>query len=236
MIKDNLDPLENLYSGLSPNTHTLLVHVLYTNAELSYGSFYQEMFQILRSSNIKTVLDVGGCTGEFTKVMIENIPSIKKSIIVEPLSSNYHFIKYRFCYESRIEVVKKCVFYCEEKTLGIYRNGNFGGAQVIFTKDDSIEHSEIVDMCSLEDFPICDFIKLDVEGSEWRIIENSTNLDKFKFIQIEFHDLPEWHSAYNWHSFIENYLPNHQILIDGKNCEREWGGSWFEQVLLKRKT
>ena len=39
------------------------------------------------------------------------------------------------------------------------------------------------------------FLELyDKVDAEWRIIENSTSLDQFKFIQIEFHDLRNWTS------------------------------------------
>ena len=179
---------------------------------------------------LKTVLDVGGCTGQFSKVMMEKLPSIEKCIIIEPLSRNYHFIKYRFCNEKRIEVLKKCIFYGEE-TMDLYaEDGNVGGAHI-----SSSQNAETVKTSPLEDLPVCDFIKIDVESAEWRIIENSTSLDQFKFIQIEFHDLRNWYYARDWKNFLEKNLPNHEVIMDGKDYPRKWGGSWFEQVLLKRK-
>jgi FkbM family methyltransferase len=229
MILDNLDSLEDLSSGLQSKTTSLLGHVMYTNNELMYANFYQTMFDILKDEQIKTVLDVGGCTGEFSKIMMEKIPSIEKCIIVEPLTRNYHFIKYRFCNESRIEVLKKCVFYGQDTIDLFAEDGNVGGAHM-----SSSQNAETIKTSPLEDFPVCDFIKLDVESAEWRIIENSTSLDKFTFIQIEFHDLLNWHSAGDWENFLKKHLPNHEVIIDGKDFPREWGGSWFEQVLLKR--
>jgi len=228
MILDNLDSLHDLYSGIRSKTTSLLGHVMYTNIELMHGNFYQTMFDILKYEQIKTVLDVGGCTGQFSKIMMEKIPSIEKCIIVEPLTRNYHFIKYRFCNESRIEVLKKCIFYGQD-TIGLFNESNVGGAHM-----SSSQNAEIIKTSPLEDFPVCDFIKLDVESAEWRIIENSTSLNKFTFIQIEFHDLLGWHSAGDWENYLKKHLPNHEVIMNGKDFPREWGGSWFEQVLLKR--
>ena len=124
--------------------HLLLGHVIYTNNELYYASKYSQNW------DIKTVLDVGGCTGQFSKVMMEKLPSIEKCIIIEPLSRNYHFIKYRFCNEKRIEVLKKCIFYGEE-TMDLYaEDGNVGGAHI-----SSSQNAETVEL------PVCDFIKID---------------------------------------------------------------------------
>ena len=230
MILDNLDSLEDICSGVKNKTSSLLGHVIYTNNELYYATFYQAMFDILKTEDIKTVLDVGGCTGQFSKVMMEKLPSIEKCIIIEPLSRNYHFIKYRFCNEKRIEVLKKCIFYGEE-TMDLYaEDGNVGGAHI-----SSSQNAETVKTSPLEDLPVCDFIKIDVESAEWRIIENSTSLDQFKFIQIEFHDLRNWYYARDWKNFLEKNLLNHEVIMDGKDFPRKWGGSWFEQVLLKRK-
>ena len=230
MILDNLDSLEAICSGVKNKTSSLLGHVIYTNNELYYATFYQAMFDILKTEDIKTVLDVGGCTGQFSKVMMEKLPSIEKCIIIESLSRNYHFIKYRFCNEKRIEVLKKCIFYGEE-TMDLYaEDGNVGGAHI-----SSSQNAETVKTSPLEDLPVCDFIKIDVESAEWRIIENSTSLDQFKFIQIEFHDLRNWYYARDWKNFLEKNLPNHEVIMDGKDYPRKWGGSWFEQVLLKRK-
>lgn len=230
MVTDNLNSLETLQSGIECNTTSLLGHVIYTNNELLHGTFYQTMFDVLESEQIKTVLDVGGCTGEFSKIMMEKIPSIEKCIIIEPLTRNYHFIKYRFCNENKIKVLKQCIFYGKEEIHLFAEDGNVGGAQ-----QSSYVNAEIIKTSSLEDLPICDFIKIDVESAEWNIIENSTNLDKFKFIQIEFHDFGEFCRKDDWNSFIEKNLPNHEILLDGKNIYRTWGVSWGEQVLLKRK-
>ena len=230
MILDNLDSLGDLYSGIQSKTTSLLGHVMYTNNELMYGNFYQSMFDVLKDEQIKTVLDVGGCTGQFSKIMMEKIPSIEKCIIVEPLTRNYHFIKYRFCNESRIEVLRKCVFYGQDTINLFNESGNVGGAHM-----SASQNGETIKTSPLEDFPICDFIKFDVESAEWRIIENSTSLDQFKFIQIEFHDLLDWHYAGDWKNFLEKHLPNHEVIMDGKDFPREWGGSWFEQVLLRKK-
>ena len=235
MIYDNLNSYDDLVNGIESKSNSLLGHVLYTRKELNEGTFYQEMFNRISNSGIRSIIDVGGCTGEFTKKMMEIIPSIEKAIIVEPLSSNFHFIKYRFSHEKRIQVVKKCVYYDQDSLkLHIPKCGNVGGACGVMSEKNSSDY-EVVDVIPIESLPIYDFIKIDVEGAEWRIIENSTNLKKFKYIQLEFHNLNGWHSYREWHKFVKEHLPDYEILVDGNDCYREWGGSWFEQVLLKNK-
>lgn len=235
-VNDNLNPVEQLNTGIKSSTRSLIEHVCYTRNELLYGSFYLEMLNCILNKNIETILDIGGCTGEFTKVLMELIPSIKKSTIIEPFGRNYHFINYRFYDEPKVDIIKKCVYYGQDKMkLVLPIDGNVGGVSGNHKEENKSSVEEIVDVISIEELPVCDFVKIDVEGSEWRIIENSENLKKFKFIQIEFHDLPGWHSAKNWHEFVEKHLPDHRVIIDGKNCPREWGGSFFEQVLLYNK-
>ena len=57
-----------------------------------------------------------------------------------------------------------------------------------------------------------DFVKIDVEGCEYNIIENSSYLKTVKFIEIEFHNYD-----INISDFIRKNLPSHKIEIFGLN-------------------
>jgi len=111
------------------------------------------------------------------------------------------------------------------KMVGIYYGANSAG--LLASPDgnrggDSIEEAgtehmgyterevtQVVNLRTLEDelpeHP--DFVKIDVEGSEYNIIMNSQILQTVKYLLIEWHDsdidLPE---------FCADYLPNHEIV------------------------
>lgn len=232
-IKDNLDPIEDFFYGISNvkdyhnATHTALSHMIYTHLEWVNGKFFKEVIEILKNAEIESMIDVGGCNGHVSKLLLEFIDTLKQSIIVEPIPKNYHFINFRFCEESRIQICPKAIYYGKDTLTLNSEDGNFGG----FHKSN---HGYNAPTITLEKFPIPDFLKLDVEGSEYNIIENSTNLKKVPFINIEFHD-SEDKSCSEWEDYVSTHFPEHKIGLNGKDFMRFDHLSYHEQVLLVPK-
>lgn len=198
---------------------TLLDHVIYTRNEWNLP-FYQRVLAYLRKESIVSMIDLGGCTGEVSIMAKELIPSLSHIIIVEPVEENFMFLQTR-CPSHLFHVVKAAVYY-GGSSVSLYQNDpnnmNVGGWST-FEKNQSNCLEEIRTI-PLEDFPVCDFIKIDIEGGEENLLINSTNIHKFKYILLETHG----NNRLDPEGFVRRLLPNHIII---ETC--------VEQVFLKLK-
>lgn len=195
-----------------PNTHE--EHITYTRNELRDLPYYQQMLSVLMGEEIKYYLDIGANVGEFRNIIVEKIPTIIKSFLIEPEESNFNFLKEN--------VTKKddCVFFNVAVGYGsnsgqILRSSNVGGHQIE-------KESGNVEIKELESFniPIVDLLKMDVEGMEYEIIQESSYLKKVKWMDIEFHQTPDQSNNHFVKSFILENLPTFDIIVyqnDGLN-------------------
>ena len=186
-------------------------HVIYTRDELNNWPYYQEMFSILSREDIKSYLDIGANTGEFRNQVVAKICTIQESYMVEPETENFNFIT-NHCGGWYV-LIKAAIGYGGPSRCSLIRSSNVGGHQIGKTEGD-------VDLKTIEDLdiPIVDFVKIDVEGMEDEIIENSTYLRSVKWIDIEFHRDPSTVQA-----FLEKNLPNFDIALYQKGQGIEYG-------------
>lgn len=153
--------------------------------QIAEHSFYDDKF----GSEI-VVIDIGACRGEFINEM-DKVYKIKKAILVEAnpvlyrqLSNRENYIIYNnaaskdddtiitFYEDPRAAYVGSCVFN--------YFNG-------IPHKLKSISLETLI---KSNDVDVVDILKIDVEGSEYEILENISDdiLQKINQITVEFHD------------------------------------------------
>jgi len=196
-------------------TSTLEKHQVYTRNEFKDNEYYSKVLDVLKSNDIKSMIDAGACTGEVTKVMFEFIPTLKISYLIEPMKENIEFIKENLK-EYQTEVINKALLY-GEKTVSFGKiPHNVGGGSVFLQGD------RVVDTITLEELPLVDFLKMDIEGLEANVIKNSTNLQKTKFIEVEFHHYDELlEKEENRIPFVNEWLPNHKVLFGGKGTDKE---------------
>lgn len=188
--------------------NTLEDHVKYTRDEWSNVEYYINLLEYLKTKNIKSFMDLGGCVGEVSNILNENL-NLDKIYIIEPVIENYNFIVNKFINTKNIFIFNKAIYYGSDTIeLGQMTSYvNVGGWA--FSNEHEI-NKVAVETIKLEELPICDFIKIDIEGSEYNLIVNSKNLRKFKFIALELHsDLID-----NYQELIAKYLPNHKIIFN----------------------
>lgn len=169
------------------------------------------MLEVLAEHKIRSSLDIGGCTGEVTKVLQESIPTLKRCVIVEAISDNVDFIRKNVS----AEVFHRALYYgVDEITLA--KLPNVGGATV---HGDSCPYGcENVKTITLEELGTFDFVKIDIEGAERNVIENSTILRTIPFIEIEFHHYDEELQFTDKRpDFLRQWLPNHRIVCGGND-------------------
>jgi FkbM family methyltransferase len=169
-----------------------------------YISLFPHYFELItQETDIKTVFDLGCNVGAFVKLVNSKIKTIQEIVAFEPDIDNFNYIK-NANYEN-LTIYNVGIFYgATECTVNGIGDNNIGGYMVGTIEDDhtDIWRSRIVEypgkkfsLQKLENFTVgreLDLIKIDVEASEYNIIDNSTSLKEFKWIIVEFHnhDLP----------------------------------------------
>lgn len=185
-------------------------HIKYTRNELNNWPYYVEMFRILADENIESYLDIGANVGEFRNVVVEKLPTIKVSYLVEPEENNFNFLVDHV--DRRCILINAAIGY-GSSSCSLERSSNVGGHQVVKGEGD-------IELKTLEELGILpvDLVKIDVEGMEDEIIENSTYLKSVKWIDVEFHREPSTVRA-----FLEENLPNFDIVLYQKGQGIEYG-------------
>lgn len=195
-------------------------HIYYTQNEWNTVDYFIKVVDFLNEKKIKSMIDAGGCTGEVTKILLEKVTSLEKAIIIEAVEENYNFICNRLNGDGVVNVVNNALFYGEDYISLGQCDSNVGGW--------SFQHfnnkTNKVKTITLEEFPIVDFIKIDIEGAEKNVICNSKNIHEIPFIEIEFHDDLEL----NWEKYVKEFLPNHEVVFSGSPDR-------IQNVLLSKK-
>lgn len=194
--------------------NTLYEHIKYTENEWNNVDYFINVLNFLENKNIKKVLDVGGCTGKVSSILIEKIPSIEKIIILEPIEENFNFIKKEMELLNKVEIMQKALYYGKTQIQLGQCDDNVGG----WSFEHSMNKTDYIQTITLEQFFDIDFLKMDIEGSEKNVIENSTYIHDIPYLEIEFHfDL--W---LDWKEFVIKNLTNHEIkftsLSNRSNC------------------
>lgn len=195
------------------DTSTLEKHKDYTRNEYKDNPYYAFVLKTLKKAKIISMIDAGACTGEVTKMMFRSIPTLKKAYLIEPMEENIEFIKENLK-NYDVEVINKALIYGEETVSFGKLPHNVGGGSVFLQGDRKVK------TIKLEELPVVDFLKMDIEGLEANIIQNSKNLQKIKFLEIEFHHYDELlcHKE-NRVPFVTKWLPNHKVLLDSSDKE-----------------
>jgi FkbM family methyltransferase len=215
------------------NTHNLESHLNYTKNEWVNSQYYKKVLDFLEEKKIKNFMDVGACSGGISDIFFAGIQSLKKCIMVEPIEDNYNFIVNRFGNDSKRLVINKAVYY-NSPTINIGQVGSNVGGYSFQSSINSIEFPTI----TIEDIVRenrnflegdIDFIKIDIEGAEYNLIQNSEILRTIPYIEVEFHNNPEYNIDTKtnirhdvWGQFMEKYLPNHRLVYGGKNEKVIW--------------
>lgn len=201
------------YSTLTQKQHKDYTHNEWTNYE-----YFNEVIKYLKEQSITSFIDIGGCSGEVSKILIEKVPTIKYGLIFEPDIKNYEFILENVN-SKNVLVENKAVYYGKNKiNLSIKSEWKNIGSWSVFFNEEYPENSIEVECTELDLYlkkNEYDFIKIDIEGSEFNLLENSTNLKDIKFIELEIHyhhyDTIKQDKTENMVEYLKKYLPNHEI-------------------------
>lgn len=181
-------------------------HASYTRNELDSYQYYIDVIEYLRNAGIKSYLDIGANIGEFCNVLFEKIPTLREAHLIECESENIKFLKNNIK-PTKVVIYKLAVGYNMSNPI-LIANDNVGGFKIV---DGNSNIDSNINMSTLENLnlPIVDFVKIDIEGGEYNIIENSDYIQKIKYIDIEFHDYDNFPTV----KYISEKFKNHRIKI-----------------------
>lgn len=170
-IKTNFSRYETVYNRLaddiSKNTFYNLVNFKYSGDmrymrgfDFAIDKQYFEQFVItslMRRGGV--FVDAGGFDGGSTKQYIEFFPDYKEILLFEPAAENIEIAKSNLSGYKNIQYITKGLS-DKAQTLCF----NFLGSQSSVDANGTQE----IQVCALDDFALerCDFIKMDIEGSE----------------------------------------------------------------------
>lgn len=178
---------------------------------------------IFEKNEIRSLLDIGANTGAVIEFVLSR-HKLDSVYAFEPDPMNFQILSEnmkKVCRDDiHCELFNNAVYYGVKKSKAFGCNdGNPGGMFLEGVNEEfaNAQTSEITDLifhCStLEEFLLhvkkIDLCKIDVEGSEWNIIENSSFInERVDHILLEHH----WLDANSSTQFLNKHLPHHEII------------------------
>jgi len=182
----------------------------HTRKELIEEPYFIALINTLKFNEIESYVDVGANTGEFSNILFEQIPSLKNAYLIEPEENNYNFLQNNI--KNKSVLYKVAIGYNYTSGVLVNDDNNAGGHLLREMKhvDTSFSSVEIKTLEELE-LPIVDFIKIDIEGGEYNVIENSSYLHQIRWIDIEFHGNIDI-------DYVETNFPEYHIMLYAHIC------------------
>lgn len=199
------------------------------------SSVYKTIFDFLFDKDIKTIIDIGASSGIATLLFLELL-DVERIYCIEPDKENYELLIKNTCdYRDIVDTYNIGIYYGvtsanvvgtgDESPLGyMVENAtvehNYPGGTILY-KDKKFKLSPLEKVIKI---PV-DFIKMDVEGSEYNIVKNSRSINTTRILLISFHN----HRREYVEEFIKKELPNHKIIL-----LEQWG-EIHSEILMERK-
>lgn len=181
--------------------------------------FWQDSLEILQKNEIKTAIDIGASSGIFLMFLL-GVASLQKISCFEPDEENFKLLQRNSDGLGEGVDLYNVGIYYGLKESGVVGTGDQSPLGYM-VEDVQKEHDWIwgtilyegkkFKLTTLEKIiktPV-DLIKMDVEGSEYNIIEKSRILKRSKYLIISFHNHPEEYVK----NFISKKLPKYHIIL-----------------------
>jgi FkbM family methyltransferase len=205
------------------STHTLEAHYKYTINEYNSTTHKKYLEYIFKNGDIKIIYDIGANSGATCNIFMDYINkfnnNIEKIYLFEPDIDNYNFLKKKTAkFGDIISSYNLGIFYgCNERKVFLPKDNNneiyytVGGFSIApdMSNREYIETDKTFSLRTLEELNILepDFIKIDIEGAEKNLIENSIILKKAKYILLEWQDIEDFNIIKN------KYLSDYNIIF-----------------------
>lgn len=194
--------------------HSREEHIKYTQEEYNNLDYYKNLFNIIKKKKIKSYIDIGANIGEVCNIYFEKICSLEKAYLFEPDIENYNFLLKNIKFPKKVVTYNKAIYY-GKNTPKLFKNFNPGGFIVSDKHPKNfVDSGQEINFTTLENIFLSnidiDLIKIDIEGGEFELIENSQYLHSVPYIEIEFHYDP---AKLNIKSYIKEHFFNHTAIL-----------------------
>ena len=204
-------------------TSELLRHLNYTQQEYASLVYYSKLFDILKTKNIESYIDIGANIGEVCNIYFNNIPTLKKAYLFEVNPYTFELLKTNLKNQELVELYNKAIYYGSKPPKIFNKDNNIGLTMIGNDTIDVVQtrvnmfgfqdDGEILNYTTLEELqlPLVDLIKIDIEGAEFNIINNSKYLHEVKYLEIEFH---HQQSNIDIDNYISKTFLNHKVILE----------------------
>jgi len=151
--------------------------------EMNHLKIYDQVNQNISG---KVVVDLGSAYGVYSKRAIDLGAS--KVYAIEP-SKSFEFIRMSFCRDERVVPIK-CAVSSENGEADFYYSDSLTTSRLEYEPNSSVERVPIRRLDDLlQNEPEIEFIKMDIEGEEYKVIESldQSFFNKVNSWAIEFH-------------------------------------------------
>ncbi len=196
-------------------------HYDYTINEFNSEIHKKYLDYIFKDSNINIIYDIGANVGATCNIFYEHAQkynnNIKKIYLFEPDKTNYEYLLEKTNHLQDIVQSFNLGIYYGSKSKKVYLPNNNG--EIYYTVGgfsiapelscrEYIETDKIFILTTLEELNLekPDFIKMDIEGCEKNLIENSILIKQAKFLLIE------WQDKEDFNIIKDKYLKDYKII------------------------
>lgn len=182
--------LQSFYSML----HRISLRGMYYNQSLSVSTsgevFAMKFAEKKLNTNRKIILDIGGNKGEWTKIALEIFSNVS-IFIFEPSSKLKNHLDNLFKNNRNVTFIAHGVSN-KKGSLKLYNSGESIGTSFPKKLEDEYEEISVLsvdEFCTGNQIIEIDYMKIDVEGNEYKVLLGSETFLKskrIKFIQFEF--------------------------------------------------
>jgi FkbM family methyltransferase len=197
--------------------------------EIKEHSFFEDKF-----NDQIVILDLGACRGEFTNE-INSLYSIKKVILVEANPTNFRTLQNKENYILYNNVISSRdgdeIQFLEDT------NSPYNGS-IIFNYFNGTIHKiksiSIKTIMKENNIDYIDLMKIDIEGSEYEILENFDEEDykKINQITVEFHDFIDPSLKNRTFSIIQK-MKNFGYNVISKKIDYMYGSEYYDVLFYK---
>lgn len=190
----------------------------------SDADVYREFFDL---STIRRAVDLGAYNGDSARFFAEMCPNLKEIIAFEPDKKNFaKLIKNTEALGVSIEAHNKCAW-SNTETLVFDRGGNrnssvgtIGHAPSVGDTKQTVIEADSVDNIVGE--RVVDFVKYDVEGSEYEALVGSEKTLKAKPASVLLSAYHRNDDLYKLVLKLHEILPDHKMYLRRKRCVPAW--------------
>jgi FkbM family methyltransferase len=192
-IIDDLLGRENIRK-VTINGITVCVRTNTPDLEVAISSLFEKEYNHIRASDPKVIVDAGANIGTSAVFFAEKYPHAK-IIAIEPEESNFSLLLENVKNYQNIFAVKAAVWgYQDKKTIKNRFTGHWGYT-ISETSNKTASTGQEIDCITMEslmenyDIDSIDILKMDIEGGEKNVLENSNAwIDSVRIMTVELHD------------------------------------------------